>query len=458
MNVRLCFRSFLFVPTQLLTSSCILVLLVAGAGCRATGTSETDSVRSMDDLVAEQYVRLVLAVGVHDDGYVDAYYGPPEWRREAEAAKRPLAEIRADAAGAFASLAGAPEPTGEIERLRRRFLRRQLEALIARIDLLGGTRLTFDEESQALYDAVAPTHSEEDFAPALAELDRSIPGDGPLAERYAAWTEAFVIPPDRLDAVFTAAIAACRERTAARIELPPGENFRVEYVTGQPWSAYNWYQGKFQSLIQVNVDLPVQLDRAVDLACHEGYPGHHVYNALLEKHLVEDRGWIESTVYPLYSPQSFLAEGTANFGIEVAFPAEERLAFERDVLFPLAGLDPARAAEYAAVRRGQTLLSFAGNEAARRYLDGAIDAAGAAALLERYALMPAPRAAQRVRFIERYRAYVINYNAGQELVRRWVEARGGTAADPERRWQVFTELLTTPRLPSGLAADLAAGR
>ena len=133
---------------------------------------------------------------------------------------------------------------------------------------------------------------------------------------------------------------------AQHISLPAGEQFTVEYVTNKSWSGYNWYQGGFRSLIQVNTDLPIYIDRAVDLACHEGYPGHHVYNALLEKHLVKDRGWIEFTVYPLFSPQSLIAEGTANFGIEVAFPGHERIEFERTVLFPAAGLDPARAAEY----------------------------------------------------------------------------------------------------------------
>ena len=33
----------------------------------------------------ERYVKLVLALGQHDADYVDAYYGPPEWRKEAEA-------------------------------------------------------------------------------------------------------------------------------------------------------------------------------------------------------------------------------------------------------------------------------------------------------------------------------------------------------------------------------------
>jgi hypothetical protein len=121
------------------------------------------------------------------------------------------------------------------------------------------------------------------------------------------------------------------------VDLPPDESFTVEYVTNKSWSGYNWYQGHYRSLIQVNTDLPIFADRAVDLACHEGYPGHHVYNVLLEKTLVRDRGWPEFQVYPLFSPQSLIAEGTANFGIEVAFPPADRLKLERESIFPAAG-------------------------------------------------------------------------------------------------------------------------
>ncbi len=234
------------------------------------------------------------------------------------------------------------------------------------------------------------------------------------------------------------------------MELPAGESFTVEYVTGKSWSGYNWYQGGFRSLIQVNTDLPIFIDRAIDLACHEGYPGHHVYNMLLEKHLVKDRGWIEFTVYPLFSPQSLIAEGTANFGIEVAFPGAERTAFERDALYPLAGLDPAKADRYAEVQKLLQGLSYAGNEAARRYLNGEIPRQDAEAWLVRYALMAPDRAAQRVRFMDQYRSYVINYNLGQDLVRRYIESRGGTAGQPEKRWEEFSRLLSSPRLPSGL--------
>ena len=401
--------------------------------------------------LAERYVRLVLAVGLHDADFVDAYYGPPGWKTDAAArGKRPLSDLSRDAEALLAALDASPAPAGELERLRRAYLLGQSSAVRARLRMLSGTRLTFDEESKALYDAVAPTHDEAYFDGLLKALAPLVPGEGPLATRVEAFKQRFVIPRERLDAVFRAAVEACRAQTTAHLPLPPGEQFAIEYVTGKSWSGYNWYQGNYRSLIQVNTDLPAFIDRALDLACHEGYPGHHVYNVLLEHHLVRGRGWQEFTVYPLFSPQSLIAEGTANFGIEVAFPAEARVAFERDRLFPLAGLDPAQAPAYYEVLAALDRLSYAGNEAARRYLNGSITGAQAADWLVTYTLTSRQRAEQRVRFFDQYRSYVINYNLGKDLVRSHIERLGGTSADPGKRWAVFGALLSSPRLASGL--------
>jgi hypothetical protein len=315
--------------------------------------------------------------------------------------------------------------------------------------MLQGKKMTFYEESQALYDAVAPVIPESEFEGVLKQLSDKLPGDGSLIERYDRFKQSFIIPTNRLDRVFQEAIRGCRGRMPG-VGLPINERFSVEYVTNKSWSGYNWYQGNFKSLIQVNTDLPIYIDRAVDLACHEGYPGHHVYNALLEKNLVKDRGWIEYTVYPLFSPQSLIAEGTANYGIEVTFSPADRLRFEGEVLFPIAGLDPARVAEYYGVLALVDRLSYAGNEAARRYLDGQIDRAAAIAWLEKYAMYTRPRAEQRLKFIEQYRSYVINYNLGKDLVRAYIERRMGRDKTPIRRWREFMTLLASPRLPSGL--------
>ena len=320
--------------------------------------------------------------------------------------------------------------------------------------MLMGNKLSFDDEAARLYDAhAADARPRQDFQPVLDELGRLLPGSGALIDRYTAFRGKVRHSARRkLDAVFRAAIDGCRARTKAHFALPAGETFTVEYVTGKPWSAYNWYKGNYTSVIQVNTDLPITIDRAIDLACHEGYPGHHVYNALLEKNLVRDRGWVEFSVYPLFSPQSLIAEGTANFGIEVAFPGDERTAFERDMLYPLAGLNPTTAETYAdrAAWRSRKL-SYAGNEAARRYLNGDIDRARPrSAWLQQYAMMPKDRAEQRTRFFDQYRSYVINYNLGQDLVRAYIEKHGGTLERTDTRWKVFGELLSSPRMPSGL--------
>jgi hypothetical protein len=401
--------------------------------------------------ISREYVRLVLALGAHDKDYVDAYYGPAEIRQEAEAAHLTLDAIGASIDALTERLTGAPgQGADELAHLRHQYLERQLAAMRARVGMLKGEKLSFDEESNALYDAVAPTYPESHFAEVLERLDERFPGSGPLVERYDAWRRGFIIPHEKLDAVFTTAVSACRARTLAHVALPPNEQFTVEYVTNKSWSGYNWYQGRFRSLIQVNIDLPIYVDRAIDLACHEGYPGHHVYNVLLEARLVNKRGWMEFTVYPLFSPQSLVAEGTANFGIEVAFPGHERVDYERTTIFPLAGLDPSQAVEYSEVQRMVDELSYAGNEAARRYINGDIGRERAVTWLENYALMPHERAEQRVRFVDQYRSYVINYTYGKDLVRAFIESRGGTAAHPEKRWEEFEKLLSSPRLPSGL--------
>ncbi len=406
-----------------------------------------------ENAAAETYVRLVLALGQHDQNFVDAYYGPPTLRQEAGRDAWTLAEINKRAAVLEVDLRRLPALTGapadvELHTLRRAYLARQLNALRARVSMLQGKRYPFDEESRELYDAVAPQNTEASFQAAIDAISARIGGAGDLPARYAAFRQAFVIPPDKLDAVFTAAIAECRRRTREHLTLPEGESFTVAYVKDKPWSAYNWYKGNFTSLIEVNTDLPVFIDRALDLACHEGYPGHHVYNTLLEQHLVKARGWIEFSVYPLFSPQSLIAEGTANYGIQVAFSDADRRAFERATLFPLAGLDPSRADEYYDVLALAKQLSYAGNEAARGYLDGRMDAARAADWLVRYAMNTPAQAAQRVKFFDTYRSYVINYNLGEDMVRAWVETRA--AGDAVTRWQVFGELLSSPRLPSNL--------
>jgi hypothetical protein len=400
------------------------------------------------DSIAENYVRLVLAVGVHDADYVDAYYGPKEWKEEARKQNLPIAEIRKRAESSLNELSSLKIPAQEIDRLRFEYLKKQLESLQAFVDLRLGKKLSFDEESKALYDAVSPHFPEEHFAEIIRSLDSLLPGKGTIQERYEAFKKDFIIPADKVDKVFQLALEESRKRTRKHIALPAEESFTVEYVTKKPWSGYNWYKGNYRSLIQVNTDLPVYIDRAIDLAGHEGYPGHHVYNVLLEQELLRKRKWPEFSVYVLYSPQSLIAEGSANYGVKVLFPEKERVEFEQNVLFPAAGVDPVRYPQYHKVTEGTEKLAYAGNEAARRLLDGEWSEEEVVDWTMKYLLYTKERALQRVQFVKKYRSYVINYNLGEDLVAKYIESR---SYSPEERWKELEKLLGSPRLPSELA-------
>jgi hypothetical protein len=398
--------------------------------------------------VARDYVRMQLEIGERDDGYIDADYGPPGWREAARASPRTVEQLAAAAETLEARIAALPVSPDPLEVRRRAFLVAQLTAARTRLRMVRGERLSFADEARGLYGVTPELKPLSDYEPILARIDRLVPGAGPLADRVDAFLDRFVIPNDRLEAVMRAAIAECRRRTLAHIPPPDGESFSLEFVTGRSWSGYNWYQGNYRSLIQVNTDFPVRLGRAVDLGCHEGYPGHHAYNMLLEEKLARGRGWVEYMVYPLYSPQSFIAEGSANYGIELAFPGDERLAFEAATLYPLAGLTPDRAADYLAVQEAMQALSGARFTIARDYLEGRISRAQAIELAQRYQLVSRDRADQSLAFTDQYRAYVINYGLGRDMVARHIETAG---ADQASRWAAMAHLLSEPVLPSDLA-------
>ncbi len=399
------------------------------------------------DELAQEYLYLELSMGLHDGGHAAAYFGPDDLTSAAEESALSLVQILAASEDLSARLSAID--TGDDERLAMRLdgLVARLHALDTRIAINKGDYLSFDDEAMALFGSQAPDYDTAHFQSILDQIDALLPGDEPLSQRVEAFNDQFVIPLDKLPAVFEAAMAECRKRTLEHIDLPDGESFTIEYVNDKPWSGYNWYQGNAQSLIQVNTDFPIYISRAVDLGCHEGYPGHHTFNALLEKNLVDDEGWIEYSLYPLFSPQSLIAEGSGNYGINLAFPGEERMAFEKEVLFPLAGLDAGNADLYYDIADLIAKLNFAGNEAARDYLNGEISREEAAAWLQKYAMSRADKSLQRTRFFDTYRSYVINYNHGKAMVADYVE-RGN--ADADERWARFEKMLSSPMLPSDL--------
>jgi len=427
-----------------------LILVTTPALAEPSAAAPDAAAVSLADL-ARDFVPLALEIGTHEPEYVDAYYGPPGLMAAADAHPRSREQLQQAAEAAVQRLDAIIPALADPQALARaKALRGFYKAAATRLAMIGGAHFSFEDEAEGLFGIRPTVKPLTDYDPILARLEKLVPGAGTLAERVDAYQERFVIPTDRLRPVMEAAIAECRRRTLAHFDLPADESFDLGFVTGKPWSGYNYYQGHYHSRIEVNTDLPVRIGRAVDLGCHEGYPGHHVLNIMIERNLVGARGWGEYQVSPLYAPQSPLSEGSANYGIRLAFPGEAQLAFERDILFPLAGLDAAEAQRLWEVREASEDLAGARITIAKLYLDGEVDRPTALHLLQTYQLLSPARAGQILGFIEHYRSYVINYVTGKDLVQAYVEHG---EPDEATRWTRMRHVLSDAVTP----ADLLAG-
>ncbi|KPM49350.1 hypothetical protein [Jiulongibacter sediminis] len=418
-----------------------VLLTVLFQSCNTT-PEETNPLEQL----AKEYVKTGLLIGQYDPDFVDAYYGPDNLKpAPAEYDSFPKEMLLHKVIGLQSGFQEfIKNSSDEIEVQRANYILAQLIAAEERIRIVAGETSDFDEESKKLFGVSAPNFEESHFQEIINDLENTLPGSGSLKDRFATLSQQFVIPPARLDTVLRAAIAEARNQTKLHYPIPENESFNLEYVGDKAWSGYNWYKGNYTSLIQINTDFPISIERVIDVGSHESYPGHHVYNMLLEENLYNEKGYIETSLYPLFSPQSLIAEGSANYGIQLAFPEEEKIAFCKETLLPLAGLDTTGITAYFKALESVSKLNYAGNEVARGILNGNMTDDEGIEFLIKYGFYSPDKAKQRIAFTRKYRSYVINYNYGKDLIAQYIDGRADTN---EGRWKAFGELLSKQVLP-----------
>ena len=402
--------------------------------------------------IAERYVKLVLEVGLYERGYIDAYFGPPEWKPDLDMAQDefPAKALRSKADSLIAQLEAIDfRGAEEIQGLRGEFLRAQLVSVRGKIDLLDGREMSFDEETTALYDTVLPPFDEKYYQGMLDELDRLLPGQGDLGTRFNAYNRQFGVPRDKVREVIDTTVVQYRAWTREHVTLPAEEGFDIQFVYGKPWMAYLTYLGDGRSRLEVNLSASYAVSEIELVAGHELYPGHHTHMVLLDTHLHKGRGWVEFSVMPFNSPLASISEGLAEYGCHdlVADPTT-KTKFRREVLFPMLGIDPAEAERYGRVMALKGRFWGGTSEAARRYQDCTMDTEPLTAWIGRYGLV-APGAEYTVfGSINAFGSYLINYSYGRTLVGNYIARKGGT--ETAARWELFERLLSTPQRPSRL--------
>lgn len=401
---------------------------------------------------ADRYIDLGLRFQNHDkSAYL--FLGDPSLKQAAQADVTSLPELVLQLEDLAAELSALeqtmPEARKRISDLNDRVVAMKVRGNI----LLGETPNDFEEEVKLTFGVEVPHYDEAHFERLVAELDKVVPGEGPLPARMERFRDEFRIPPERLEAVLSTAIEECRRRTKAHLDLPPDENTRLALVTGAHWVGFTVYMGDSFSVIQLSEDVPIHIERALELGCHEGYPGHHAHASMLEAEVIKSRGWKEYQLIQLLGPIAVMNEGAASYAVDLAFSPQERLAYEREALLPLAGMDSRDLERYYHYIDLVDALNYARTEVARKYLYGGLSFDDSVEWLMRFGLETRGTATQRMHFIEAQRAYVVTYNYGKTLVKNYIEQKAGS--NRSRRWDVFRDVILTPMTPRELEAGVA---
>lgn len=390
------------------------------------------------DAFGEAYLRLTLEIDRHIEGYLDAYIGPPELKGDVAGGEKKTPLALRDMLSWLQDHIPADDPD------RHAYLMATLRAMDCTLRKLAGEEFDFLDEARRLFDIQPSLVDEAQFLEAHRELDDLLPGTGPLAERIQAWRERYELAPDGLLSLLELARQATRERTAAMINLPAGEDVEVRLTSNQPWTAYNWFQGSGRSLIEFNTDVPVSALSLLSTFAHEGYPGHHTEGVLKEKHLLLEKGYPEAASFLLESPSAVISEGIATTAAEIIFPDGSESKWLAEVLLPAAGLsgEPPELLERLAAAARK--LGYVAGNSALLYHTGQLNKEQALDYIQTYGLSTPERAARTLNFVILFRAYIFTYTEGYDLIDR---AAGGQA-----KWPVFQRLLHEPILPSQLAA------
>ena len=392
-----------------------------------------------NERVAEEFVRLALAINEHLPGYIDAYFGPNEWAQEAQqAGKPPLPDLtqRVDQLAANVSRAN------ELEVQRKDFLAHQIHAMQMSLRLLAGENVSLAEEAQGLYDIQPAWKDEAYFVEHQKWLDEILPKGSSLKKRLETWQSSLEIPIEKARELLPFITRTLRELTHRKFNLPEEESFLVEFISDQPWMAYNHYLGEYKSRIEINTDLPMWINGLAVTIAHEGYPGHHTELCMKEAKLIRQMDYHEHLVTLINAPSCVIAEGIATSALETILTDQELEDWYREEILPRAEMTHLDAKQIMEITRAERKMRDLWGNAAFMLHDQKKSTDEIISYLQKYEMSTEKEANRAIQFMSGPldRSYIFTYTAGYDLLEELF-----SIADRDK---YFARLLEEPVTPS----------
>ena len=385
----------------------------------------------------EDFVRLALAIDEHLPGYVDSYFGPREWTQEAKnAGKLPLPALTQRVDGLAANISQMIEWDTQ----RKDFLAHQISAMKMSLRLLAGETVSLAEEAQGLYDIQPVWKDESYFIEYQKWLDATLPKGGSLSERLETWQNSIELPIEKTKELLPFVTRTLRELAHRKFNLPE-ESFGVEFVSDQPWMAYNRYLGQYRSRIEINADIPMRVHGLVITIAHEGYPGHHTELCMKEAKLIRERDYREHLVTLINSPWCVIAEGIATSALETLLTDQELEDLYREDILPRAGMTHIDIRTLMEISRAERKMRELWGNAAFMLHDQKKSTDEVSSYLQKYELSTEEEANRAIQFMSGPldRSYIFTYTAGYDLLEELF-----TIAE---RQKYFARLLEEPVTP-----------
>lgn len=423
----------------------VLVLCLGAASAALWYLLQPQSPADVLQKQAERYVKLATAFGAHRADEVDIYFGPSSLDSRTARNVSSLPELLLEAQDLSnqltANTTDSVDPIDSTDIATRRSL--LVEHVETLIKLFESTQVsqkwTFNQELSLLYGLQIEPVDLSVVQDSLDKLEELLPGRGTLAFRVAAFRNRLLVPADKRKIVFEAALAECKARTLQHWTLPPEEQLSLEW-SREVQAAWHDYKGQGQSVLTLN-DLSIAyIDSAADVACHEAYPGHHTQYVLQEFAEGQVGLAVENSITLLRSPKSILLEGAAMAGVDMVFSVEEKQAFERETLAPLAGISLPDAQQILEFTQLIDIIGTAALPILQEYYDGLIAYNTATFRLEREALITSPSAL--LEFVNQFGTYSVGYNLAETRLIKYLNASGAESAD--ERWAAMQDIIAAP--------------
>lgn len=391
---------------------------------------------------AKSFVELALSIDKHLPGYVDAYFGPEDIREIVEAKEKVRLE---ELSSTLDQIIDSTKQDAILTEERKEYLSAELSAMQTTLSILKEEEIGIVEESQGLY-GLTPIWTEESvFDEAHQNLEYLLPGSGPLAERLESFREKIIVPNESLKSIVRKIADDFRRRTVKIIALPEEETCEYSFVQDKPWSAYNWYLGKYLSRIDINMDLPTYAGSLTYTISHEIYPGHHTEHSVKEKELYREGGYLEHSILLSNAPSAVVSEGIAEIALEMIATPEEIAQIMQSIL-DQAGLKEADGIQiYQNIKAWRPLNKVGINRVLLLHGEGASDEEVINYGI-RYGLLNEQQSRKSLEFLKDplWRSYATLYPLGYELVQDFI-SRG------EDKTERFLRLIRKPMTTSQLA-------